>query len=91
MPWCWDSAVCMGQPMKPARAGGGIGRRAGRPASLAVSSGPASEPAKPAGHPVDVTEILQATKARDHRIFTGRLARKHPSFPDRAMASTSRA
>ena len=55
------------------------------------SSGPVGEPAKPAENPVDVSEILQSTKARDHRVFTGRLARKHLSFPDRAMASAIRA
>ena len=54
-------------------------------------SGPVGEPAKPAENPVDVSEILQSTKARDHRVFTGRLARKHLSFPDRAMASAIRA
>ena len=40
---------------------------------------------------MDVSKILQSTKARDHRVFTGRLVRKHLSFPDRAMASAIRA
>ena len=74
-----------------ARAGGTLVRRAGRPAGRLFSSGPVGEPPKPADSPVDVSKILQATKARDHRIFTGKLARKHLSFPDRAMASAVRA
>ena len=40
---------------------------------------------------MNTTKILQATKARDHQIFTGKLIRKHLSFPDRAMASALRA
>jgi menaquinone-dependent protoporphyrinogen oxidase len=86
------SAVYMGQWMKPARelAERSAGALAARPVWL-FSSGPVGEPAKPADNPVDVTKILQATKARDHRIFTGKLIRKHLSFPDRAMASAIRA
>jgi menaquinone-dependent protoporphyrinogen oxidase len=86
------SAVYMGQWMKSARE---LAERqavalAARPVWL-FSSGPVGEPAKPADNPVDVTKILQATKARDHQVFTGKLARKHLSFPDRAMASAVRA
>jgi len=86
------SAVYMGQWMKPARelAERSAGTLASRPVWL-FSSGPVGEPAKPADNPVDVTQILQATKARDHQIFTGKLAKKHLSFPDRAMASAIRA
>jgi menaquinone-dependent protoporphyrinogen oxidase len=86
------SAVYMGQWMKPARelAEHSAAALAARPVWL-FSSGPVGEPAKPADNPVDVTKILQATKAREHRIFTGKLARKHLSFPDRAMASAIRA
>jgi len=84
--------VYMGQWMKPARelAERSAGTLASRPVWL-FSSGPVGEPAKPADNPVDVTQILQATKARDHQIFTGKLAKKHLSFPDRAMASAIRA
>jgi menaquinone-dependent protoporphyrinogen oxidase len=86
------SAVYMGQWMKPARelAERSAAALATRPVWL-FSSGPVGEPAKPADNPVDVTKVLQATKARDHHIFTGKLARKHLSFPDRAMASAIRA
>ena len=86
------SAVYMGQWMKPARelAERSAASLATRPVWL-FSSGPVGEPAKPADNPVDVTKILQATKARDHQIFTGKLVKKHLSFPDRTMASAIRA
>jgi len=82
------SAVYRGHWMKSARelAEGSAAALAARPVWL-FSSGPVSEPPKPA----DVTKILHATKARDHRIFAGKLARKHLTFPDRAMASAVRA
>lgn len=86
------SAVYMGQWMKPARelVDRSAAALAARPVWL-FSSGPVGEPAKPAENPVDVSKILQSTKARDHRVFTGRLVKKHLSFPDRAMASAIRA
>ena len=86
------SAVYMGQWMKPVRelAERQAAALAARPVWL-FSSGPVGDPAKPAENPVDVSKILEATKARDHRVFTGRLVRKHLSFPDRAMASAIRA
>lgn len=86
------SAVYMGQWMKPVRelAERQAAALAARPVWL-FSSGPVGEPAKPAENPVDVSKILEATKARDHRVFTGRLVRKHLSFPDRAMVSAIRA
>jgi menaquinone-dependent protoporphyrinogen oxidase len=86
------SAVYLGQWMNPARelAERSADAMASRPVWL-FSSGPVGGPAKPADNPVDVTQILQATKARDHQIFTGKLANKHLSFPDRAMASAIRA
>ena len=86
------SAVYMGQWMKPARelVDRSAAALAARPVWL-FSSGPVGEPAKPAENPVDVSKIIQSTKARDHRVFTGRLVRKHLTFPDRAMASAIRA
>jgi menaquinone-dependent protoporphyrinogen oxidase len=86
------SAVYLGQWLKPARelAERSADVLATRPVWL-FSSGPVGEPPKPAENIVDVTKIVQATKARDHQIFTGKLARKHLSFPDRAIASATRA
>lgn len=85
------SAVYLGRWMKPAR--DVVERFAAALATRPVwlfSSGPVGEPAKPAENPVDVTKILQVTKARDHRVFTGKLVKKHLSFPDRAVASAVR-
>jgi menaquinone-dependent protoporphyrinogen oxidase len=86
------SAVYMGQWLKPARelARRTAGALAGRPVWL-FSSGPIGEPAKPADNPVDVTKVRQATKPRDHQIFTGKLVKEHLSFPDRAIVSAIRA
>jgi menaquinone-dependent protoporphyrinogen oxidase len=86
------SAVYMGQWMKAARelAERAAAALATRPVWL-FSSGPVGEPAKPTDNPVDVSKILQATNACDHHIFTGKLAKKHLHFPDRAMASAIRA
>ena len=85
------SAVYLGRWMKSAR--GVVERSAAAFATRPVwlfSSGPVGEPAKPAENPVDVTKILQATKARDHQVFTGKLVKKHLSFPDRAVAAAAR-
>ena len=86
------SAVYMGQWLKPARelAARSAAALGARPVWL-FSSGPIGEPAKPADNPVDVTKILQATNARDHQVFAGKLAKKHLSFPDRAVVSAIRA
>jgi menaquinone-dependent protoporphyrinogen oxidase len=85
------SAVYMGRWMKPGRE---LAQRqsaalAARPVWL-FSSGPVGEPAKPADNPVNVDAILQSTKARDHQIFTGKLVKKHLSFPERAITSATR-
>jgi menaquinone-dependent protoporphyrinogen oxidase len=76
------NAVYMGQWMKPARelAERQAAALATRPVWL-FSSGPVGEPAKPRRQPVDVTTILQATKARDHQIFTGKLAKSTSASP----------
>jgi len=85
------SAVYMGRWMKPGRelAQRQAAALAARPVWL-FSSGPVGEPAKPADNPVNVSAILQSTKARDHQIFTGKLVKKHLSFLDRAIASATR-
>jgi menaquinone-dependent protoporphyrinogen oxidase len=62
---------------------------AARPVWL-FSSGPVGDPSrklvqKMDEDPVDVAEILAATKARDHRVFAGKIDRKNLSFPERAM------
>jgi menaquinone-dependent protoporphyrinogen oxidase len=82
------SAVYAGHWLRPARE---LVDRLGatlaeRPVWL-FSSGPVGDPPKPQEDPVDVSEILTATRARDHRLFAGKLVRKQLSFPERAIVS----
>jgi menaquinone-dependent protoporphyrinogen oxidase len=80
------SAVYAGHWMKPARelVDRSAGILAARPVWL-FSSGPVGDPPKPEEDPVDVGEITQATKARDHRVFPGKIVKKHLSFPEKAI------
>jgi menaquinone-dependent protoporphyrinogen oxidase len=57
---------------------------------LLFSSGPVGDPSrkmvqKMGEDPVDVAEILAATKARDHRVFAGKIDKKNLNFPERAI------
>jgi menaquinone-dependent protoporphyrinogen oxidase len=61
----------------------------GRPVWL-FSSGPIGDPPKPEEDPVDVAEILEATRAREHRVFPGKLVRKQLSFPEKALVMALR-
>jgi menaquinone-dependent protoporphyrinogen oxidase len=63
---------------------------ASRPVWL-FSSGPIGDPPKPQEEPVDVAAILETTKARDHRVFAGKLVRKQLSFPEKAVVLAFRA
>jgi menaquinone-dependent protoporphyrinogen oxidase len=85
------SAVYAGHWLKPAkqlvdRCGGAL---AVRPVWL-FSSGPVGDPPKPEEDPVDVAEVLAATKAHEHRLFAGKLTRKQLSFPEKAIVSALR-
>jgi menaquinone-dependent protoporphyrinogen oxidase len=85
------SAVYAGYWLRPARefvdrCGDAL---AARPVWL-FSSGPIGDPPKPEEDPVDVAEILQTTKAREHRLFAGKLAKKQLRFPDTAIAAALR-
>ena len=62
---------------------------ADRPVWL-FSSGPVGDPPKPDEDPVDVAELLTATRAREHRVFAGRLVRRRLRFPERAVVSALR-
>jgi menaquinone-dependent protoporphyrinogen oxidase len=55
------------------------------------SVGPVGEPPKPEEDPVDVAPILEATKARDHRIFAGKLDRSALGFAEKAIVLALRA
>jgi menaquinone-dependent protoporphyrinogen oxidase len=81
------SAVYAGHWLEPAREV--VERNAGalseRPVWL-FSSGPVGEPPKPAEEEsVDVSDILEATGARDHRVFTGRLDKGALGFAEKAI------
>ena len=85
------SAVYAGHWLKPARELVDRSRDAlaARPVWL-FSSGPIGDPPKPEEDPVDVAEILEATKARGHQVFAGKLVKKQLNFPDRAIAAALR-
>jgi menaquinone-dependent protoporphyrinogen oxidase len=55
------------------------------------SSGPLGDPLAPAGDPADAVPMLEATLARDHRVFGGRLSRRDLSFPEKLIVSAVRA
>jgi menaquinone-dependent protoporphyrinogen oxidase len=85
------SAVYAGHWLKPAREL--VDRTGDVLAARAVwlfSSGPVGDPPKPEEDPVDVGEILQATKARDHQVFAGKLVKEQLSFPEKAIVSALR-
>jgi menaquinone-dependent protoporphyrinogen oxidase len=63
------------------RAGGAL---AGKPVWL-FSSGPVGDPPKPEEDPVDVAEIVAATRAREHRVFAGKLVKRQLGFGERAI------
>jgi menaquinone-dependent protoporphyrinogen oxidase len=80
------SAVYAGHWLKPAKEL--VGRLGGTLRSRPVwlfSSGPIGEPPKPEEDPVDVAAIVEATGARDHQVFSGKLDKRRLSFPERAI------
>lgn len=85
------SAVYAGHWLQPARelVDRSSEALAARPVWL-FSSGPIGDPPKPEEDPVDVAEIMGATKAREHRVFAGKLVKRQLSFPDKAIASALR-
>jgi len=81
------SAVYLGRWMEAARAF--VERYeallARRPVWL-FSSGPVGHPPKPSPQDaVDVTEIATATVARDHRLFAGRIDKRHMNVAERTV------
>jgi menaquinone-dependent protoporphyrinogen oxidase len=63
---------------------------AGRPTWL-FSVGPVGEPPRPEEDPVDVAPFLEATGARDHRIFAGKLDKAALGFAEKAIVLALRA
>jgi menaquinone-dependent protoporphyrinogen oxidase len=86
------SAVYMGHWLEAAR--DLVHRNAetlsGRPVWL-FSSGPIGDPPKPDEQPVDVGEAIATTRAREHRLFAGKLDRHRLGFAERAMVLALRA
>jgi menaquinone-dependent protoporphyrinogen oxidase len=86
------SAVYAGHWMQPARrlvdSEATALRR--RPVWL-FSSGPIGDPPKPGEDPVDVTALREASGAREHRVFPGRLDRHHLGFAEKAVVLAVRA
>jgi menaquinone-dependent protoporphyrinogen oxidase len=80
------SAVYAGHWEKPAlelveRAADTLARR---PVWL-FSSGPVGVPPKPEEDPVDVADTVERTKAREHRVFPGKIDKTKLSFPEKAI------
>lgn len=86
------SAVYAGHWLEPARELGKDHAEAlsERPTWL-FSVGPVGDPPKPEEDPVDVGPILEATKARGHRVFAGKLDKGKLGFAEKAIVLALRA
>ena len=86
------SAVYVGHwtsdAMELARA---IGRLAPKPPVWIFSSGPIGDSPKPTEDPVDVSEVLTLTEAREHRVFKGKIDKSKLSFGEKAILIAVRA
>ncbi|WP_326834999.1 flavodoxin domain-containing protein [Amycolatopsis rhabdoformis] len=54
------------------------------------SSGPVGRPDRTGEDPVDVSDLLVASGAREHRLFGGRIDRARLRFPERAVVTALR-
>ncbi|MGD2051193.1 MAG: flavodoxin domain-containing protein [Acidimicrobiia bacterium] len=86
------SAVYMGRWMKEAKGFVEHHRDAlrARPVWL-FSSGPLGDPLKPADDPVDAAAMVEASGAREHRVFPGEIAKDRLSLGERAVVKAVRA
>jgi len=82
------SAVYMGHWLEPAvRLAEALAQAGGRPVWL-FSSGPIGSPDPlPHDEAVDVARLVEATSAREHRVFSGKLDRKLLKFRERAVVA----
>lgn len=55
------------------------------------SSGPIGAPPKPEEDPADIAEIIEATHARDHRVFAGRVDKAVLGLGERVILKAVRA
>jgi menaquinone-dependent protoporphyrinogen oxidase len=85
------SAVYLGRWLKDARTL--VGRIATHPPHPVwlFSSGPVAAAAGPAEEPAEIGALVQATHARDHRLFAGRLDRHQLGLGERAVVGAIRA
>lgn len=86
------SAVYAGHWLKPAREL--VERHADALAGKSVwlfSSGSIGDPPKPEEEPVDVSEILAATGAHEHRVFVGKIDEDTLGFAEKAAMLALRA
>jgi menaquinone-dependent protoporphyrinogen oxidase len=86
------SAVYVGHWLEPARklAETEAAVFASRPVWL-FSSGPVGDPAEPDEDPVDVAAMVEATGAREHRLFAGKIDKHRLGLAERAMVFALRA
>jgi menaquinone-dependent protoporphyrinogen oxidase len=68
-----------------------ISERDDNPAVWLFSSGPVGDPPKPDEDPVDVSEVMASTSAREHRLFAGKLDRSKLNFGEKAIVVAVRA
>jgi menaquinone-dependent protoporphyrinogen oxidase len=61
------------------------------PHTWIFSSGPVGDPPMPEQDPVDVSPILDATSARDHRVFSGKIDKSKLNFGEKAILVAVRA
>ena len=86
------SGIYMGHWMEPAKrfVDHHAAELLARPVWL-FSSGPLGEPAKPAEGPADAAAMMEATHAREHRVFPGSLWKDELGIAERAMVAAVRA
>jgi menaquinone-dependent protoporphyrinogen oxidase len=86
------SAVYAGKWMTDAiDLAGRIGREPDPPQVWLFSSGPVGDPPKPEPETVDVTELVEVTSAREHRVFSGKIDKSKLGFAERAIIVAVRA
>jgi menaquinone-dependent protoporphyrinogen oxidase len=61
------------------------------PPTWIFSSGPVGDPPKPEENPVDAVEARTLTRAREHRIFAGKIDRSRLSLGEKAIVVALRA
>lgn len=56
-----------------------------KPPVWIFSSGPVGDPPKPEEEPVDVADVMKATAAMEHQMFSGKIDRSKLSFGEKAI------